>query len=254
MSWTLYQSHLDSISPESLTEKCVILDLDETLVSTQEDLSDLTRLKILSDPKLMSLRPRIYVLEMNDVITPTGTGKTDMMWGIVRPHVMEFLIFCFSYFKIVAIWSAGQNKYVDVIVNHLFKDLKPPHVIFSMDDIGSKITKPIVEMIAKVTNLKDYMSLENTLVIDDRIDNFSANPKNGILIPGYRPEPNIDQLKAEDQALLQIKTWLLLDEVKNSSDVRTLDKTNIFILTPNKPTLKSPRGISSRFQVIETKS
>jgi curved DNA-binding protein CbpA len=51
--------------------------------------------KILSDPKLLSLRQRTYIITLDDLEKP-GIGTKLDCWGVTRPHIDEFLMFCFS--------------------------------------------------------------------------------------------------------------------------------------------------------------
>ena len=228
----IYKTAIDKIPFKSLTNKCIVLDLDETLVHSYENVSELNSLNIMRDSKLLDLRGRAYELSMDDVVYKKGQGIKTEMWGITRPHVKDFLIFCFSYFKVVAVWSAGKKKYVEAIVDYLFRDIKRPHVIYSRDDCEKTtdniLIKPIEKMI-KQESLTKYMSLENTFIIDDRTTVFETpNPYNGIQIPAYAPDSNIRSLRTDDISLKQLMTWLLRPEVVNALDVRDLDKSGIF--------------------------
>lgn len=230
---SLYKTALDEIPYKSLTDKCIVLDLDETLVHSNENLSELKELGIMTNPELMDLRNRVYEMNMDDVVYKKGQGVKTEMWGITRPHVKEFLIACFSYFKVVAVWSAGKKKYVDTIVNFLFRDIKRPHVVWSRDRCDKTstnlLTKPLEKMIKGVPGLSRYMSLENTFIIDDRKTVFSGpNPDNGIQIPAYIPPFNVRGLRTDDIRLKQLMRWFLRSDVMNSTDIRDLDKSNVF--------------------------
>jgi len=237
----IYHAASDDISRVSMTDKCVVLDLDQTLIATQDSIDSLTNLKILSDPKLIALRNRTYYITIEDLEKP-GIGTKYDFWGITRPHTKEFLMFCFSYFKIVAVWSAGKRPYVEEIVDYIFKDLPQPHIILTYDDIiigpGGHVEKPLTKMIEINPVLRRNMSLQNTLAIDDNSSTFHKNRGNGVLIPAYNPALNTNALARDDPTLLQLKYWLLQPEVLNSRDVTTLDhprdantvsKNNIFI-------------------------
>jgi TFIIF-interacting CTD phosphatase-like protein len=230
---SIYKSDLEKISSEPLTDKCIVLDLDETLVHSHEDINTLYKLGILSKPELLNLRKRTYTIQLDDVLDKKGKGTKISLWGITRPYVKEFLITCFSYFKIVAVWSAGQRKYVEAIVDYLFRDIRRPHIVFTYDDCvemsNSYLAKPLSNMISSIPNLHKYMSLENTFIIDDRLTTYSTvNPYNGILIPPYKPSPNIHSLNSDDIALRQLSIWLLTPEVMNSTDIKNINKNNIF--------------------------
>lgn len=244
---TLYHVEIDNIPSSAITDKCIVLDLDQTLIATQDSIGSLKQLGILLNPTLISLRNRTYFIEIEDLEKP-GIGTKYDFWGVSRPHVQEFLIFCFSYFKIVAVWSAGKRPYVEAIVDYLFKDLPQPHIIFSHDDITigpqGHIEKPLTKMIESNPILRRHMSLQNTFAVDDNAMTFFLNHNNGILIPAYDPSLNVNAMGRDDPTLLQLKYWLLQPEVVSSRDVTTLDKSNIFStsLTTYKRNFKSIPG------------
>jgi len=231
----MYKTDLNKIPDKSITDKCIVLDLDETLVHScsDPDIDLLKELKIFTDPSLLDVRQRCYKITMDDVVHKRGTGDKTEMWGIFRPGVREFLIHCFTYFKIVIIWSAGRKNYVHTIVDQLFADLRRPHIIWTFNDIeklpNGTLIKPLNKLIEKVPGLKKYMSLENTFIIDDRTSVFQEpNPENGIEIPAYKPSFNPKSLRGDDVSLKQLTNWFNKPEVINSKDVRRLDKSNIF--------------------------
>lgn len=193
----------------SLTNKCIVLDIDETLVHTTDDIAAYKKLKIMDNPEHVHLRDRVYNMEI-----AMDDGEIYKCWGVVRPHVYEFLEFCFSYFKIVAIWSAGQKEYVDAIVSFLFRDLPRPHIIYSFDDceIYNKKDKILFKPLSKLTSkspMRNKMDLKNTMIIDDNEDTFRANIDNAIHIPKYKPKKTIQSITADDDALLRIQMWFL---------------------------------------------
>lgn len=227
----IYHVAADDIPSASITDKCIVLDLDQTLIATQDSVDTLKQLGILSDPHLLPLRNRLYYITIEDLEKP-GVGTKYNFWGVTRPHVNEFLIFCFSYFKIVAVWSAGKRPYVEAIVDHIFKDLPKPHVIFTHDDViigpQGHIGKPLTKMIESNQVLRRNMSLQNTFALDDNVMTFYNNHDNGILIPAYDPSLSNNALGRDDPTLLQLKYWLLQPEVVNARDVTVLDKSKIF--------------------------
>lgn len=228
---TLYHVIADEIPAASITDKCIVIDLDQTLIATQESTNSLKELGILSDPNLISLRNRIYYITIEDLEKP-GIGTKYDFWGVTRPHVEEFLIFCFSYFKIVAVWSAAKRPYVEAIVDHLFRDIRPPHIIFTQDDCpvsqSGHLEKPLTKMIDSNPILRRHMSLQNTFALDDNPMTFPHNRDNALLLPAYDPALNVNALARDDPTLLQLKYWLLQPEVVNSRDVTMLDKSTIF--------------------------
>src|SRR5579871_2837769 len=131
-----------------------------------------------------------------------------------------------SYFKHVIIWSAGQPKYVDAIVDCLFpfEDFQPliiynyNHCIINDGDIY----KPL-DMLYNDKTIKGLVNPQSTFVIDDRDDTFSKNKYNGILIPAYKITPNEKSIMKEDRALLDLEEWFSRKDVAESRDIRNLD-------------------------------
>jgi len=230
---TIYRTHADDIPVIAMTKTCIILDLDLTLISTQDSIDSLYDLKIMSDPNLLELRRRTYHLTI-DYVEKNEPPSIYHFWGVTRPYLEDFLKFCFSYFNIVAVWSAGTRPYVEAIVDHIFKDLYPikPHIVFTRDDCvknaKGKYEKPLIKMIESHPILQQHMTLENSLALDDTPVTFKQNPDNGVQIPAYEPELTIEALSEDDDTLLRLKNWLLRHDVIHSP-VHILNKEEVFI-------------------------
>jgi TFIIF-interacting CTD phosphatase-like protein len=218
--------NLQKLLPKkSLTNHCIILDLDETLVHTEEDMDLLERLGILEDPACSHLKPDLYILQLDD-----EGGQDVELWGTHRPNLTLFLLFCLTYFQVVAVWSAGQSDYVHDLVKRLFAPLRPPDIIFTFDDCelnkdGDWI-KPLSKMFKSPQNA-GRMTYENTFILDDRLYTFDKNPDNGLLIPAYSPASKAE-IECDDESLEQLKHWFLQPRVRFAKDVRTLPKRDIF--------------------------
>lgn len=224
---------------KSLTNHVLVLDLDETLIHSFENVEDIKKLGLRNDPEL---RGRIHIIELEDVVSKKGQGKTEKMYFVTRPGLDEFIVFCFRYFKKVVVWSAGRRIYVRAIVNKIFSHINEPNIVFTYDEClnpdGECNDKPL-EKLYKLN--PEIMSEKNTLLLDDRIHNFEPNPDNGVLIPPYLPVVKKDikksgaarpdkkaMLSNEDNCLKLFSEWLMKTEVIESKDVRLFDKTNIF--------------------------
>lgn len=189
----------------------IILDIDETLIHTYENPSD-TEINTFNKLKdNIEYKNRLYEIIIN------SDYKDYKYYGIKRPHLDEFINFCFDNFNIVAIWSAGKEQYVKKMIDVIFP-IKKPHIVFSYDNLPTNSTeitynKPIIKMIDDI-KLHNYMSLSDTYIVDDRKENFLPNPDNGILIPAYIPSLTKKDIKKDDTSLL---------------DIINLFKTKIFI-------------------------
>jgi hypothetical protein len=220
---------------QPLTNKCIILDLDETLVYTPENERLMKEIMLQMGTHL---REKFYDISFPVPFSQRGSGQSTRIVGIKRNFLSDFLSFCFSYFRIVAVWSAGRKDYVERVVSYIFRDIAYPHIVYTYDDCREdshgKIDKPIYEMVlresvpGKKYHLSDYMTLENTFFLDDQESYTKENPTNAIIIPAFNPSLAIDELFLGDDALYQLTKWLMRDDVINANDVRYLDKRSIF--------------------------
>lgn len=221
-------SHTKSKHPRG-----IIFDLDNCILSSY--FQDTLWLKnVLSvDSSYMAIRSRLYEITIKDINGVKGDGASMKMWGVKRPHLHEFLLFCFEYFDVVCVWSAGSYDYVHECVERLFGDIKMPDLIFTRDDCedipgsGGDYHKPIAKMVSHPA-IKGKVSLLDTFFLDDKENNFISSPGNGIVIPEYVPEARPLDLMKDDVSLLELQQWLMKPEVMAAGDVRTLDKTDIF--------------------------
>lgn len=217
----------------------IVLDIDMTLVNTNEDESHskIKKLKIYSDPKHSKYRDRVYAITVTDINVPPGSGEITKMQGIFRPYLDQFIDFCFMHFNKVIIWSAGTKKYVREMCKTIFKGHKQPHLILTREDCvmkegieedGEVVYEDIfksLHIIFDNPKFKDIVTPENTFVIDDRSDTFSLNPGNGILIPRFEADIDHNEIKSkEDKNLMKLIYWFSLKENSTASDVRKLKK------------------------------
>jgi TFIIF-interacting CTD phosphatase-like protein len=234
----IYTVPSDRIPPTSISKnKVIVLDLDSTLVCTQKKMSDLYDLGILKDPELLPIRQRTYIIDIENLNSQSnlsrGSGTINSMWGVTRPGLKRFLIFCFSYFRMVVVWSAGRKSYVEAIIDEIFKDIRRPSPVFTYNDLDTlkgkyDPTKRLKKLYTRHPEYAEYLNERNTLIIDDNPLTFVENPDNAVEIPDYSPEPTISSLGQEDHALLQLQYWFLQKTVVNAPDVRLLDKSKIF--------------------------
>ena len=218
--------------PQPLTDFSIVLDLDSTLIYCLEcDYDDVTMkavdtLGVFSDKKLLDIRRRSHLLRLHDACTKRGEGDECSTWVIERPHLKEFLIFCFEYFRTVNVWTAGDRVYGEEIARSISQDIFPfDHILTQEDCVVSNgvYYKPLQKAQEIFPNIGP---VDKIFFLDDNPDSFAYDPDNGILIPPYSTTPNVDAIRTDDVALLQFKNWL--PRVKKSADVRMLDKRGIF--------------------------
>lgn len=223
-----------------LTNKSLVLDLDSTLIFTSDNFESFADLKLYSNPKHSILRNQIYKFDVIDVVEKPGTGVKSSMWGALRPHVREFLNFCFDYFENVIIWSAGQLRYVHAITDILFTEPeKQPIIIYSYEDCertDNYLYKPLIKL-AQQENSK--LTLDKLLILDDNETTFSKNKDNALHIPAYEPELSPEGILEDDTTLICLTRWFMKPEVIACSDVRKLNKEDCFTCTENYSSFKA---------------
>jgi hypothetical protein len=223
-----------------LTNKTIMLDLDSTLIYTSDNFDNYTALELYSNPKNMYLRNHIYKFDVIDVCDKPGTGVKSSMWGIMRPHVNEFLDFCFDYFSNVIVWSAGQLRYVHAICDVLFTDPeKQPCLIWTYDDCEKTdnfLYKPLIKISEQAF---PSITLDKVFALDDNEITFSKNKDNALHIPPYEPELTPKGITKDDPTLLNIARWLMLPEVLGANDVREINKENCFECEENFDTISN---------------
>lgn len=212
--------------------QCIVLDLDSTLIRTLDsmEMDNVHKEGIFTDGKYINLRSMFYSFDLREIVKE-GKIENQKICGVTRPHLRTFLNYCKTRFDIVAIWTAGTYKYGHGIVECIFDEIMYPHQIFTRDQcVGpmENLEKPIKKMIEKTPGLSNYMTLENTFIIDDRKCSILPNYENGILIPEFKPSGSISSLLQPDNALLNLMKWFDKPEVINCTDIRSLPKHSIF--------------------------
>jgi hypothetical protein len=206
---------------DAFTDLNLVLDIDECMVHTSTDMRKFRDLGIFRDPNLLSLRKRTYRLVIDDLDTP-GNANSNDIWGITRPHLYTALSYSFKYFKHIYVWSSGHKRYVNTMVNFIFRDLPKPDGILTNDDCGiyngDKFYKPLSHLYQKYSH--HDLSPKTTIMLDDVPENMRANKGNGIVVPKYQPSPRLDHLKKNDTMFLQFLDWIKSDEVLDSEDIR----------------------------------
>jgi hypothetical protein len=178
----------------------IILDLDETLLSTV-DIADENDMKGIKDRKILENKNTIKFYTY--VITP-------------RPHLQEFLDFLFKNFN-VSIWTAATKDYACHIAEHLITPKKSKRKLscFFFDthrDISEKIYKAPkkLETLWNQFKLRDDFNKENTIIIDDLHDVKKSQSANTYKIPAF--DVRKDSHTKDDELVKLMK--LLSDNLK----------------------------------------
>lgn len=200
----------------STTPYTIVLDLDQTLIATQEDMER----EVYEQYKTHDTSNRLYDIDVTD-----ADGRY-ITWGLRRPHLKAFLDFCFKYFREVIVWTAGTYEYGHAIVNAIFENQRP-HRILTRNDCERINSGKYEGELAKPISLLD-LDPRLTITLDDKDFTGVQNPKNVFVCPGYYPdvgrgsEIDIDRIyrKDNDHFLLDFMDFLLSPEVMTSKDLR----------------------------------
>jgi hypothetical protein len=186
--------------------RTAIVDIDETLVHTYTTTTNDIENGAIWDSS-PELRAKTYRL-----IFDNG----EVMYGVTRPGYREFLKSLFEEFDQVVVWSAGTADYVDYLVSYLFSGLPKPHDVLSREHC-QKIDDDLHKPIRYLRRRGLVIDPRNTVIFDDRVENFLANPKNGILMPAYKPPTTIRGLcMHKDDYLFRLVDWIKSSDFKTS--------------------------------------
>lgn len=262
MTKPIFNLGKENLFKETLTDRCIVLDLDSTLIYTlddddEEDGENQNYLKNINffgnnvSKQASILKPRFYKFDLEDY-ERKGDGTKDTYMGVFRPGLkmdrfndFSFVDFCFNYFKYVVVYSAGSHSYVNAIVSKVFTNLDhQPHAIFSYDNIvkeydsaedereqndNYKIIKPLERVINSNEIFKRDVDFTNILALDDLDTTFERNIDNGVLIPAYNPN-SLSAALDKDDCLEKFAKWLMTKKVLESRDLRELkNKDKIFL-------------------------
>lgn len=194
-----------------MSKPLIILDIDETLVHTTDDhFPDL-------DPQIIH---KLCHYEKHHTVYK-------------RPHVDDFLKFCFEHFD-VGIWTAAGAGYADWVLSYLLTEEQRKSLIFvhtenrctqiySMFAPSSEFEYPFI----KVKDLKKIFKRKfngiryprhRILIVDDTPHTYRRNYGNAIPIPSF-------YCSNSDRFLLKLQGYLitLLNDVQ---DWRRIEKRN----------------------------
>jgi len=235
----------------------IVLDIDETLIHSFEEMDTIFKLLQEGDDDLNWLSNMSYVIHVTDP-NEDGTSGNYSMWGLYRCYLEEFISYIIENFRNVYIFSAGSKKYINKIVENIFTPLKykPPIILdynhINHDKDTGNIQKPLSKILEQT---KGEATIENTIIIDDREDTFELNIDNGILIPRFSTDDengdenvvtieNIKSILKSDKALQELIVFF--EKNKHIDDVRKWDKSNIFSKVKKEENRYSAKMVGTR--------
>jgi hypothetical protein len=150
-----------------------------------------------------------------------------------RPHLKEFIDYCFATFGTVSIWTAATKEWYNEVYEKVLKHVIPTdcnfHFVYtrkhitqqqSQSNYFSDFSTPVViKPLSKVwKKFEETHTQHNTIILDDTPTTFMWNTKNAIHIKTYS-ESDEDQ---DDDLKLVMG---LLEKIKNDESVLESNKS-----------------------------
>ena len=204
------------ISEEIKSNKCIILDIDGTLID--------------------SLTYQVYTENKNDIPRKPDFITDDKDCMFKRPGLDVFIKFCFDNFKHVAIWTASGKQWAQSFVSHIIQPQYRHKFAFVWDNkrLSKRIQvgyfwnhsnsviryKPLYKVWRSKKRKKAGWLKEYTLIIEDTPRNCMANYGNAIYIDSFEI---LDETHSYNDTDL-IKLMQYLSALLNVNTVRNIEK------------------------------
>lgn len=204
----------------------IVLDIDETLVHSYDNL-------VSYDYFFTNHRKKFSEFHYSKKIKKldiSGMEDPEDMWTVKRPYVDEFINYVTEVFDYVIIWSAGQKRYVDEIVDFLFTD-RMPDAVYSRDFLKTNPYGNTTKPLSKIYKTFGDLNEKNTILVDNLPSNFSKQDLgNCIQIHDFEPDVKslVDDSYNNDTCLRDLCNWFDSIFYRRVKDIRHVDKTNIF--------------------------
>lgn len=177
------------------------------------------------------------ILDIDETLLHSMNNNINNQFSVFkRPHLTNFLNFCFENFK-VGFWTVGTQSYCDSILQNIltpeqnhktiliisrnnisetsdYIDSKNNQLI-KVNKIDNVFTKPLAYLFSHPTYSQNFKS-NNTIIIDNNPYVTCVNQNNSILIPSFYN-------CTEDNYLLKLQIWfseLLKHRFRNIQKVK----------------------------------
>eukprot|EP01083_Nonionella_stella_P093857 263221_1 len=189
------------------SNKCIILDIDGTLIDT------------LPEQIYKEQKNNLSISRKPDHITDEG----DYIWK--RPGLDAFIKFCFDNFQHVSIWTAASQEWADVfirnLIGHQYRDsfTQNGNFVWSRSRLSKQFRmryfyhygndvithKPLSKVWRSRTRRSEGWNKYNTLIIEDTPRNCVDNYGNAIYVDTYEI---IDDTDNSDKCLFNLMKYL----------------------------------------------
>lgn len=209
----------------------LVLDLDETLIGSLSLVAALKVVGIWRAARSRSVDSQLMLLAgmgiIPDNVFPAG-GNPQLLF--VRPGLDAFLASTLGRFAAVGIWSAASDEWVECVLGT--GPLAKHRRCFAFVWHGSRCVRAAYESrhtkpLKKVWRSTPGWTRANTVILDDRADNFARNYGNGIRIPPFDVKARLRELASARPPcddMLAAFTRYSVHEVLTWTDVRPPEK------------------------------
>lgn len=126
-------------------------------------------------------------------------------WVYKRPHLEQFLDFCFSYFK-VGIWTSAETWYVQNVVPKIVKYPEVLEFIWTSDDCDWYMTEGTLKNLDHLIPLG--YDLKATWILDSNVQHVKRHYSSVLPISVFKGDPNDRELLNVMEHLNQMLPWI----------------------------------------------
>jgi CTD nuclear envelope phosphatase 1 len=191
--------------------------------------------------KIELKKRKLLILDLDNTLIFTNTNNEEKkedfqiifdekcyFYGYKRPYLDKFIDYIIQYFDI-AVWSAGNEYYVNSIIDSIFGDRKYLLQFVYYKTHCHKSEHNGNEIFVKYINKSDSSllsgsainiqthSLDNIIILDDNYHAISKNLDNAIRIKSWHGDKNDDKL---------LECIDILNKLKFVNDVRVVVEEN----------------------------
>ena len=167
---------------------------------------------------------------MHIVLDMDGTLIDNLGKFQARPYLFVFLLYCFTNFDSVSIWTAANDQWYDMVFKYILNPMleRISDILKYQCNFMEVFTRErcsiLQKRLRKLWRKYDMLTRDNTIVIDDIRETFTYNYGNGIEIYPYGgTDTHPDDLEL-------LKLCYYLTDVRNYYDrhktIRTMEKRN----------------------------
>lgn len=155
--------------------------------------------------------------------------------NLSRPHLKEFLHFCFKSFDHVSIWTAASPKWFSHAYHHVIRPNMPKnkqfHFIWCLPECCRIVCNGMMHVVKPLANVysryADTHNTHNTIIVDDSPSVCVLNKPNSIIVSKFKSNVHV-----KDDVLQHLIQYL--KHVVRLRDVRKMHALCTSSYSPNR--------------------